>query len=68
MSARRDPLVTPQNAPMVAIDDRLQPPLGTLCWTIGLGVATGGAVIVGIRAATDRLWRTGLAWSPGSDD
>ena len=64
VSARRDPLVTPQNAAMVAIDDRLQPPPGTLCWTIGLGVATGGAVIVGIRAATDRLWRTGLAWSP----
>ena len=50
---------------MMAIDPlsdyfQLQPALGTLWWTIGVGVAAGGAVIVGIRAVTDRLSRTGL--------
>ena len=39
---------------------QLQPASGTLWWTIGVGVAPGGAVIVGIRAVTDRLSRTGL--------
>jgi cation-transporting P-type ATPase E len=46
---------------------QLKPPAGTLWWTIGVGVVAGGAVIVGIRVATDRLWRPSPDLEPKID-